>query len=63
MNIAVRPLAVLCMSVCGGFKAAATELITGQTSSYCVVIYFWSSGSIECTCMLLTFENGVSFMR
>jgi len=30
---------------------------------HCVVIFFWSSGIMECTCMLLTFENGVLLMR
>ena len=29
----------------------------------CVVIFFWSSGIMECTCMLFTFENGVPLMR
>ena len=27
------------------------------------VIFFWSSGIMECTCMLFTFENGVLLMR
>ena len=30
---------------------------------HCVVICFWSSGIMECTCMLFTFENGVLLMR
>jgi len=30
---------------------------------HCVVIFFWSSGIMECTCMLFTFENGVPLMR
>ena len=30
---------------------------------HCVVIYFWSTGIMECTCMLFTFENGVPLMR
>jgi len=30
---------------------------------HCVVIFFWSSGTMECTCMLFTFENGVLLMR
>jgi len=25
--------------------------------------FFWSSGIMECTCMLFTFENGVPLMR
>ena len=29
----------------------------------CVVIFFWSSGIMECTCMLFTFENGVPLLR
>ena len=27
-----------------------------------VIIFFWSSGIMECTCMLFTFENGVWLM-
>ena len=30
---------------------------------HCVVIFFWSSGIMECTCMLFTFETGVPLMR
>jgi len=30
---------------------------------HCVVIFVWSSGIIECTYMLFTFENGVPLMR
>ena len=30
---------------------------------HCVVIFFWSSGIMECTCMLFTFENRVPLMR
>jgi len=30
---------------------------------HCVVIFFWSSGIMECTCMLFTFENGVPLMH
>ena len=30
---------------------------------HCVVIFFWSSGIMECTCMVFTFENGVPLMR
>jgi len=30
---------------------------------HCVVIFFWSSGIMECTCMLFTFENGVPLNR
>jgi len=30
---------------------------------HCVVIFFWSPGIMECTCMLFTFENGVPLMR
>jgi len=30
---------------------------------HCVVIFFWSSGIMECICTLFTFENGVLLMR
>jgi len=30
---------------------------------HCVVIFFWSSGIMECTRVLFTFENGVPLMR
>jgi len=30
---------------------------------HCVIIIFWSSGIMDCTCMLFTFENGVPLMR
>ena len=30
---------------------------------HCVVIFSWSSGIMECSCMLFTFENGVPIMR
>jgi len=30
---------------------------------HCVVIFFWSSGIMECTCRLFTFENRVLLMR
>jgi len=29
---------------------------------HCVIIFFWSSGIMDCTCMLFTFENGVTLM-
>ena len=30
---------------------------------HCVVIFFWSSGIMDCACMLFSFENGVPLMR
>jgi len=33
------------------------------SNHHCVVIFFWSSGIMECTRMLFTFENGVPLMR
>ena len=33
-----------------------------KVAPYCI-IFFWSSGIMECTCMLFTFENGVPLMR
>jgi len=38
-------------------------LFSIATVKFCVVIFFWSSGIMECTCMLFTFENGVPLMR
>jgi len=31
--------------------------------SHFLMFFFWSSGIMECTCMLFTFENGVPLMR
>jgi len=36
---------------------------TKQGLHHCVVVFFWSSGIMECTCMLFTFDNGVPLMR
>jgi len=44
-----------------GFCVAAVK--NRPVLHYYVVIYFWSSGIMECTCMLFTFENGVPLMR
>jgi len=33
-----------------------------KTYNNCVVIFFWSSGIMECTCMLFTLEHGVPLM-
>ena len=30
---------------------------------HCVVIFFWSSGIMECTCIMFTFKKGVPLMR
>ena len=42
-------------------RLAALLTLTGL--HHCVVIFFWSSGIMECICMLFTFENGVPLMR
>ena len=33
-----------------------------KSAYHCVVKIFWSSGIMECTCMMFTFENGVPLM-
>jgi len=45
------------------FSACAAAVKGRPVLHHCVVIFFWSSGSMECTCMLFTFENGVLLMR
>jgi len=45
------------------FSACVAAVKCRPVLHHCVVIFFWSSGIMECTCMLFTFENGVPFMR
>jgi len=45
------------------FSACVAAVKSRPVLHYCVVIFFWSSGIMECTCMLFTFENGVPLMR
>jgi len=54
---AVNSLLQLVLSAC----VAAVK--SRPVLHHCVVIFFWSSGIMECTCMVFTFENGVSLMR
>jgi len=42
--------------LCGGCKKS-------PVLHHCVVIFFWNSGIMECTCMLFTFKNWVPLMR
>jgi len=35
-----------------------TDVKSRPVLHHCVVIFFWSSGIMECTFMLFTFENG-----
>ena len=44
-------------------KLSMTINVLGPVLHHYVVIFFWSSGIMECTCMLFTFENGVLLMR
>ena len=44
-------------------SACVAAVISRSVLHHCVVICFWSSGIMECTCMLLTCENGVPLMR
>ena len=45
------------------FSACVAAVKSRPVLHHCVVIFFWSSGIMECTCMLFTFENGVPLMR
>jgi len=45
------------------FSACVAAVKSRPVLHHCVVIFFWSSGIMECTCMLFTFENGVLLMR
>ena len=50
--------------LCGGCKKSPrTTSLCSHIVHHCVVILFWSSGIMECTCMLFTFENGVPLVR
>jgi len=44
------------------FSACMAAVKCRPVLHHCVVI-FWSSGIMECTCTLFTFENGVLLMR
>jgi len=39
------------------FSACVAAVKSRPILHHCVVIFFWSSGIMECTCMLFTFEN------
>ena len=45
------------------FSACVAVVKSRPVLHHCVVILFWSSGIMECTCMLFTFENGLPLMR
>jgi len=45
------------------FSACVAAVKSRPVLHHCVVIFFWSSGIMECTCILYTFENGVPLMR
>ena len=45
------------------FTACVAAVKSRPVLLHCVVIFFWSSGIMECTCMLFTFEDGVLLMR
>jgi len=46
-----------------GVSACVAAVKSRPVLHYCVIIIVWSSGIMECTCMLSTFENGVPLMR
>jgi len=41
------------------FSACGAAVKSRPVLHHCVAIFFWSSGIMECTSMLFTFENGV----
>ena len=45
------------------FSACVAAVKSRPVLHHCVVIFVWSSGIMECTRMLFTFENGVLLMR
>jgi len=45
------------------FSACVSAVKSRPVLHHCVVIFFWSSGIMECTCMLFTFENNAPLMR
>ena len=45
------------------FSACVAAVKSRPVLHHCVVIFFWSSGNMECTCILFTFANGVLLMR
>jgi len=50
------------MTICE-MKQVSAAVKSRPVLHHYVVIFFWSSGIMECTCMLFTFENGVLLMR
>ena len=56
-----RAVSTLCLNmyVCDCMSAVKSRPVL----HHCVVIFIWSSGIMECTCMLFTFENGDPLMR
>jgi len=59
-NAVIRLTAVLWLMV---FIACVAAVKSRPVLHHCVVIFYWSSVIMECTCMLFTFENGVPLMR
>jgi len=53
----------MCLFVNMVFSACVAAVKCRPILHHCVVIFFWSSGIMECTCMLFTFVNGVPLMR
>ena len=51
------------MLACLAFLKTLAAVKSRPVLHHCVVIFFWSSGIMECTCMLFTFENGVLLIR
>jgi len=45
------------------FSACVAAVKSRPVLHHCVVMFFWSSGTMECACVLFAFENGVLLMR
>jgi len=45
------------------FSVCVAAVKSRPVLHHCVVIFFWSSVTMECTCILFTFDNGVLLMR
>jgi len=57
------PFISLILLTTAGVSACVAAVKSRPVLHHCVVRFFWSSGIMECTCMLFTFENRVPLMR
>jgi len=55
------PSALVLVLISHFYMLSINKLV--KLTHHCVVIFFWYSWIMECTCVLFTFENGVPLMR